>query len=180
MKKLLALFLATLLCCSAAGALAGTRTEAGLFTIAYDDAYTLLTPEDLEDASATEEGTRWLFALQQENTIIEVTLDEVPEEYQHLDLATASQEERQNYVDAFVDTFASEYASLLVTLTIPEGDIPFYVYSLQDSDGWYYLAQTITNGQALDFYAYYEDGTDGDDALLEQLELIVQSFVPQK
>lgn len=176
MKKLLALLLCTLFCFASAWALAADYTTPGLFTITYDD-----TAYELDDNSLLSERTddefTWLFMLYGDDAIIDVEAEKLMD-FQDLTFLTASEEEKQAYVDYFLDFYADDDAMLIETLTSEKDGIPFYVFSMQDEDGLYYRAETVVKGYALDFYAYYEN-RDPDDALLEDLKALVKSFIPE-
>lgn len=176
MKKLLAVLLCTLFCLASSWALAADYTAPGLFTITYDD-----TAYKLDNNSYLSERTdgefTWLFLLYGDDTIIDVEANHLMD-FQGLTFLTASEEERQAYVDYFLDLYAEEDAELVASLTSAKDEIPFYVFSMQDEDGLYYQAETVVKGYSLDFYAYHEY-LDPDDALLEDLKALVESFVPE-
>lgn len=172
MKKTLAFILASLLCFGAAGALAADYTVNGLFTITYGDAFTLDDTTYLEESTGED---RWLFLLSEGSTDIDARTERV-EGYEDVSLSSATEEQLEEYVNTFVNDYVDEDATLVGSLLA--GKIPFYLFEMTDSDGKYYLAQTVEKGYGIVFYAYYTDGTDADEALLEKLEALVESFVP--
>lgn len=176
MKKLLALLLCTLFCLACTWALAADYTVPGLFTITYDD-----TVYELDDNSylseKADDGFTWLFILYGDDALIDVEAEKLMD-FPDLTFLSASEEERQAYVDYFLDSYADEDAELIASLTSTKDGIPFYVFSMQDEDGLYYQAETVVKGYALDFYGYYEN-REPDDALLEDMKALVESFIPE-
>lgn len=176
MKKLLALLLCILSCLACVCALAADYNVPGLFTITYDDTAYELNNNSFLSERADEEFT-WLFILYGDDAIIDVEAEKLID-FPDLTFLTASEEERQDYVDYFLDLYGDADAELVASLTSAKDGIPFYVFSMQDEDGLYYQAETVVKGYALDFYASYED-RDPDDALLEDLTALVESFIPE-
>jgi hypothetical protein len=180
MRKMAALLLAVLMALALpALAFAATYTASGYFTIDYPDTM------ELDDTSYTNENTEddaWLFMLSGDGYLVDVSISTV-EEYAGFSLYSATDEEKEAYVAEVQDTFADNSATLVGTLSLgdetTENVIPFYVFSMEDSDGPYYFAETIANGASLNFCCYYEDATAAlDDALLENLNAILGTFRP--
>ena len=72
---------------------------------------------------------------------------------------------------------ADDQAELVQSLELDSG-IPFYIFSMEDSDGPYYYAETIANGSSLNFCCYYADTNVLDDALLGKLITLLKTFKP--
>ncbi len=177
MKKLLSLLLAASLCCGSAWALAADYTQPGFFTVSYDDKAFALDTENA-DAYTDDAVTVWLGKLSDGNVTFEFELDKL-ENTPHLDFTTAPAEARQAYADQYLDDNADEDAQLVTEMTGAKENLPFLVFSLRDEEGLYYTAQTVLNGTAVNLYCYYED-RDPDDALMDILEAMVDSFAVAK
>ena len=171
MKKWVAALVAL---CLPLVAFAETYTAGGYYTIDYPEAYTL------DDTSYTDESTEdnlWLFLLDGETYLIDASVATV-EGYEGFSLIGATDEEKQQYVETTLDSFAGQNAVLADTLTAASG-VPFYVFSMEDSDGPYYYAETILNGTSAYFYCYYDDTTRAPDAaLMADLKTVLQTFRP--
>ena len=174
MKKWVALSLAMMMALSLTVASAQTYQAGSYYTITYPDTLTL------DDTSYTEDNTAdnsWLFMLVGDNWLIDASINTVSD-YAGVSLYSASDADRQAYVDDTLDAYADENATLVDTLTLA-GNIPFYVYSMEDSDGAYYYAETIANGASINFCAYYDDAAAVlDDALLTNLTDVLTTFTP--
>ena len=173
MKKWVAV-LVTLLLCLPLGALGETYTAGGYYAIDYPETYTL------DDSSYTDESTAdniWLFLLDGEAYLIDASVATV-DGYEGFSLTNATDEEKQQYVADTLASFADQNAVLADTLTATSG-VPFYVFSMEDSDGPYYYAETILNGTSAYFYCYYDDTTHAPDAaLMANLKTVLQTFRP--
>lgn len=177
MKKLLSLLLALLLLTAAGLACAEEYNANGIFTITYDE--NLYQFDNRTYLSENTDQYVWLFMLYQpqEDVVVDVCMEYL-EEFEDLTLFTAPAEDRQKYVNATLDAFTDQNIKLLDTLTVSDYDIPFYVYSLEDSNGGYLIAETVVSGWGIQFSAYHQDSKDLDDALLKVLEEIMTSFRP--
>ena len=173
MKKWVAV-LVTLLLCLPLGALGETYTAGGYYAIDYPETYTL------DDSSYTDESTAdniWLFLLDGEAYLIDASVATV-DGYEGFSLTNATDEEKQQYVADTLASFTDQNAALADTLTAASG-VPFYVFSMEDSDGPYYYAETILNGTSAYFYCYYDDTTHAPDAaLMTDLKTVLQTFRP--
>lgn len=172
MRKLAALSLALLLTLSLTVASAQTYTAGTYYTIDYPDTLTL------DDTSYTDENTEdytWLFMLSADDYLIDASISPA-DGYEGFSLYNASDADRQAYVDDTLDTYADDKAALVETLTV-DGDIPFYIFSMEDSDGVYYYAETLANGASINFACYYNDAsTPLDDTLLGNLKTVLTTF----
>ena len=172
MKKLAALSLALLLALGITAATAETYTAPGFYTITYPDGLTL------DNTSYTDENSEdevWLFLLSNEEYMLDAYITKL-DEYANVSLYSATDEQREAYVEDTLDDYADYNPELVETVTTDEG-IPFYVFSMQESDGAYYYAETITNGMSVNFYAYYVDASlPLDDALLSNLHDVLASL----
>ncbi|HNW87029.1 MAG TPA: hypothetical protein PLP25_06510 [Candidatus Limiplasma sp.] len=173
MKKIAALSLALLLALSLTVASAQTYTAGSYYTIDYPDTLTL------DDTSYTDENTAdntWLYMLEGEDYLIDASIS-TASGYEGFSLYSASDADRQAYVDDTLDAYADDNAALVDTLTV--GNIPFYIFSMEDSDGPYYYAETLANGASINFCCYYSDaGATPDEALLKDLETVLGTFKP--
>ena len=168
----LALLLCLLWTC---GAQAAQFNAVGLFQITYDDAYFLDDFSYLED---NEQDYRWLFCLIDQETLVDVSLD-LSDYYQGISLQDAQEAHRQEYVDDFLAAYRGGTICFEQVFYAGEQKIPFYIYSIEDETGTSYLAETVSHGCAVDFYAYYLDlSRPADEALLEKLTELLASFEP--
>ncbi len=174
-KRLAAAFVAVMLLCAlCAGALAQTYTAVGLFSIAYDEAVYTLDDTIYREDSAN--GYRWLFILYSDHITIDVSLEKVGS-YAGLSLQTADEAQRQAYLADVLDAFADEDATYLETIAAGEAGVPFYVFHLEDEEGPCLMAETVVNGYAIDFFAYYENaGREADSALLDALRALLATY----
>ena len=174
MKKLAALTLALLLTMSLTAACAQTYTAGNWFSVDYADSLTL------DDTSYTGDNTddyRWLFTLSDDTYLIDASLN-TAEGYEGVSLYSATADDRDAYVQDTLDAFADDQAELVQTVELDNG-IPFYIFSMEDSDGPYYYAETIANGNSLNFCCYYADANTAlDDALLGKLVTLLKTFKP--
>ena len=103
------------------------------------------------------------------------------ENLKDISLWNADEATMQSYIDSVLSDYADDHAEYVDT--IRAGSIPFVAFKCQDEDGPYYYLDTMTNGYAIEFFAYVldEDGetmmepTAADWALLQR---IVTSFKP--
>lgn len=172
MKKLAALSLSLLLTLSLTVAFAATYTAGNAYTIDYPDTLTL------DNTTYTDESTSdytWLFMLSNDDYLIDASISPATG-YEGFSLYNASDADKQAYVDDTLDAYSDANAVLVDTLTV-DGDIPFYVFSMDDSDGVYYYAETLANGNSINFTCYYDDGNAALDAtLLGNFEAVLNTF----
>ena len=172
MKKLAALSLALLFALGMTAAAAETYTAQGFYTIEYPEGLTL------DNTSYTDESNDdnvWLYLLTNDDYMIDAYITKL-DEYTGFSLYSATVSERENYVTDTLDDYADYAASLVETVTTAEG-IPSYVYSMQESDGAYYYAETISNGMSVNFCCYYNDAAlPLDDTLLGNLHDVLASL----
>ena len=176
MRKLAALTLTLLLVVSLGqtAAVAETYTAGSYYTIEYPDTLTL------DDTSYTDESTAdntWLFMLEGDDYLIDASIGAV-EGYEGVSLFSASDDVRETYVADTLDAFSDDNPALADTLETASG-IPFYIYSMEGSDGAYYYAETLANGVSVNFYCYYHDSDlPLDSDLLTALEDVLGTFKP--
>jgi hypothetical protein len=174
MKKFAALSLAFILALSLSVASAETYTAGNYYTIDYPDTLTL---DNTSYTANNTEDSIWLFMLVGEDYLIDAALDKV-DGYEGVSLFSASQDDRQTYVDDTLEAYADYEATLVDTLTLSSG-VPLYLFSMNDSDGPYYYAETIVKGISLNFCYYYTDASATPDAtLLSNFETVLQTFTP--
>lgn len=172
MKKLAALSLALLMTLGMTIASAETYTAGSAYTIDYPDTLTL------DNTSYTDESTTdytWLFMLSNDDYLIDASISPATG-YEGFSLYNASDADKQAYLDDTLEAYADDNIVLVDTLTV-DTDIPFYVFSMEDSDGVYYYAETLANGNSLNFSCYYNDGEATlDDTLLANFEAVLTTF----
>lgn len=176
MRKLAALTLTLLLVLSLGltAAVAETYTAGSYYTIEYPDTLTLDNTSYTDES--TEEST-WLFMLEGDDYLIDAAIGAV-EGYEGVSLYSATDEVRETYVADTLDAFSDENPALADTLETASG-VPFYIYSMEGSDGAYYFAETIANGVSVNFYCYYHDSElPLDSDLLTAFEDVLSTFKP--
>lgn len=170
MKKLMAVLLALALLCGVAAA--ETYTAGSYYTIDYPDTLSL------DDSSYTDDSTTtstWLFMLLGDNYMIDASVSTV-EAYAGFSLQSADDTEKQNYINEVMSTFADQTPAQVDTFTAADG-VPFYVFSMEDSDGQYYYAETIVSGERINFCCYYYDASVAPDAaLLSALKTVLSTY----
>ncbi len=170
MKKFMAVLLALALLCGVAAA--ETYTAGHYYTIDYPDALSL------DDSSYTDDNTdtsTWLFMLLGDDYLIDASVSTV-EEYAGFSLQGADETQKQDYINEVMSTFADQTPALADTFTAADG-VPFYVFSMEDSDGQYYYAETIISGESMNFCCYYYDASTAPDAaLLSALKTVLSTY----
>ena len=175
MKKFATLTLALMLTFSLTAAFAQTTYTAGqYYTIDYNDELTL------DNTSYTSENTAdnlWLFMLYNDDYLIDAALS-AASGYEGVSLYDADQSVRDAYKDDTLEAFADENIAFVDEVTTVSG-FPFYIFSMDGSDGAYYYAETIANGSSVNFCCYYNDATATlDDALLQNFETMLITLRP--
>jgi len=174
MKKLIAVLLSLSMLLTLSAAAAASYTAGDYYTVDYPETMTV------DDESYTDENTEddlWLFMLVGDDYLIDAGLTTV-EVYEGFSLYNATDAQKADYIAEALETFADSNPSL-VDIVDSQSDIPFYIYSLEDSDGMYYYAETISNGVSVYFCCYYYDAETLPDAtLLRNLESVLTSFRP--
>ena len=175
MKKLLSLCLALSLLCGLTGALADqTYTAASTFTLTYPDELTL---DDTTYSSESTEDSKWLFLLEGGGYDLDATI-ELASGYEGFSLFSATDDEKDAYVDEVLDSFSESNPTYLSTVVSASGSVPFYIFSMEDADGPFYYAETIADGKSINFYCYYSDNATPDEALMDKLTAILTTFTP--
>ena len=174
MKKRFLCLLIALLLLLAGSALAQDYTASGLFSISYDEAaYSLNSTEYLGD---TQDNGLWLFIVYNTDAIFDVTIDLEPT-LGNLSLVHPTKAQIEDHIYLVEEGYQDLDATLMQTLTLENG-VVFNLFRLRDSYGIFYLAQTVVQGYAIDFKAYYADNRDGDTSLLTALGDLVSTFRP--
>ena len=177
MKKLVSLLLCVLLCALSCTALAVEYNANNIFTITYDEeAYAFDNQTYLNENTST---YSWMFMLYQEalDVVVDVEMEYV-EEFRDLTLFSATAEERSRYMAATLDSLSDQNIQLVDTFTISDLNIPFYLFSMTDSDGSYLTAETVVGGWIINFSTYHTENPNADEALLSVMEEIVTTFAP--
>ena len=178
MKKFATILLALALCLTWTAAFAETTTYTAstYYTVEYP------SEMELDDTSYTDENTdtyTWLFMLIGQTYTIDANLEAV-EDYEGFSLFNATDEEKQAYLEEVVDSFADNDCKYVSMFETTANQIPFYVFRMEDSDGPYYYVETIANGTSLSFCVNYIDGSEPDEALLDEAEAVLQTLTPLK
>ena len=160
MKRWLAWALAGALALTASPALAAQYAVPGLFGLTYDE--TSLTLDDETYADDCTADRQWLLMLYDKQRIVDVSLLPLPTRTP--DLAQATPDEQNAYVTDMLDSYDDSHIQFLGVL--PGGNLPFYVFRLEDEEGEYLLAEAVWDGKALDLTAYYRDVRQPADAAL--------------
>lgn len=173
-KKGMALLAALALMFTLTSALAADYSVSGLFSITYDDS--VFTLDDTSCQSQNTNTYRWLFLLSASEHLVDVST-ELIEGYESLTLATATEDERQAYLNDTLDSFSEDSATYLEMVEV--NGTPFYMYQMEDGEGPYLLAETIVNGCSIDFFAYYDNAEhSADEALMAMLTELLSTFEP--
>ena len=178
-RRFLALLLCLMLCTLSSAALAKevSYNAKNIFTVRYDDEQVCFDNQSY--LSECTDVFEWLFMLyHQENDVIVDVSMEYFDEYEDLALFQADAQTRQAYVNSMLDAYADMNIRLLDTFSISEIDIPFYLFSAEDENGSYLVAETVVYGYAIDFTAYRGDNVPVDEATLNFLCQILDTFEP--
>lgn len=172
MKKLAAFALALALLFTTAAA--ETYTAGGYYTVDYPDTLTL---DDTTYQSDSTDTSTWLFMLLGDDYLIDASMS-VVDEYAGFSLTDATDAEKQAYLAEVLASFADQSPALVGTVTAGSG-VPFYLFSMEDSDGEYYYAETILDGNSVNFCCYYYDATVVPDTmLLSNLKTVLSTYTP--
>lgn len=147
------------------------------FSIVYDErAY------QLDDLTYCDESTGedhvWFFILYNDEFMFDVSMSA------HacdggISLASADAAQKTTYLSCVLSLNSADNATLLQVVEAGESQIPFYLFSLHNEDGPYLKAETVVNGQAFDFLAYYNDSSKPvDQRLQDELIKLLGSFKP--
>ena len=180
MKKITALFLAMLLTLSLAGGAfaAGETFTTRYFTLELPEGW-IIDTEDLEDES--EEGLEVLgyFGGPEETALEAAALLVYYDELKDFSSWSASEEEIEEYKEILMEEYEEDDPEFLGTLMA--GSIPFILIRCTDEDGDYLYADTVTNGNSIQFEAYLTDGENFfpmTDETIEQFKTILATFKP--
>jgi len=102
------------------------------------------------------------------------------EEMKDVSLWSSDASEIQDYADAVKEALADYHPEYLDT--VMAGKIPFVLFRCTDKDGEFIYADTITNGNAIEFEACVIDLNEKlcpvTDQRIEQIKTILASFKP--
>ena len=180
MKKITALFLAILLTLSLAGGAfaAGETFTTRYFTLELPEGW-IANTEDLEDESEDGPKTLGYFSGPEEISLEAAAFLTYFDELQDFSSWSASEEEIEEYKELMMEVLEEDNPEFLGTLTA--GSIPFILIRCTDEEGDYLYADTVTNGNAIQFEAYMTDGEDDyplTDEAIEQFKTILATFKP--
>ena len=167
-RRMLSLFLILMLLCPCAQA--QTHTFSGLFSLSCDEnVYTADTSSWMDES---DENSRWLMTLSAEAYLFDVTLSRV-EGWEHVSLTDPSAAMTGWYLDSMT---ADGFEHLD---TVETNGVVFGLFRADDEDGEYLLGETVINGWAVSFYAYYNDPERPlDDALADALKSVLATYQP--
>ena len=175
MKKLTALLLTLCLLFSVALAEETTEYVAGsYFAITYPTAMTL---DDTTYDDETSDGYEWLFILYDQTHVIDACMETVAD-YAGFSLYSATDDEKQAYIDEALDSFADENCEYVDNFATTANQIPFFIFKMESEDGPYYYIETIANGASISFSVYYFDDGALDDELLTFAVQVLSTFKP--
>lgn len=175
--------IALLLLCSMALALCSAQaaeyTVDGLFTVRYDDKAFTLDNATYADENV-DDSYRWFFILYNDLMMFDASTERI-DGFEDFSTQGADEAARQLYLDDLYASFDDQSIKLLTTVTAGESKAPFYVFSYENEDGPYLMAETVVNGYGIDFMAYYNDSEKPvDDALLNALLELVDTYAPAR
>lgn len=156
-------------------ATAESYTADGLFCLSYDEkSYTL---DDRTYAEESDEGYRWLFMLYNDDVAFDVSLYLLENGEEELTLSHADEATRERYLEEMLDAYDDEEIELVKLLDGDSGETPFYLFRLNNEFGPYLMAETVVEGRAFNFMAYYTDSSlEADEALQGELEELLSGF----
>ena len=168
--RFLAFFLALMLL--TAPAQAATQTFSGLFSVEYDEhVYTLDTATWLDHSDGK---SRWLMMLGAEDYLIDVNLN-FAKGWEHLSLTNPDDPMTEWYLEERLTDGVDHLGNVSANGAL------FCLFRTSDADGEYLLGETVANGWAVRFYAYYDDpDRPVDDALQEALEGLLNHYKPER
>lgn len=103
------------------------------------------------------------------------------EDLKNISLWSSDADELQAYADAVMEDLRDDKPEYLGT--VMAGNIPFVLFKGTDEESEYLYADTITNGNSIQFYAYVND-IDGEqyfpvtDEYIEQFKTVLATFKP--
>lgn len=167
--RFLAFFLALTLL--AGPALAAEQSFAGLFSIEYDEA--AYHADTVTYLTGSDGDSRWLMMLGANDYLIDVSMYRV-EGWEHLSLTDPGDPMTSWYLKESLGN-GIEYIG-----NISAGGALFCLFRTFDADGEYLMAETVRNGWAISFYAYYDDPEQKtDERLTEALTELVSTYQPE-
>ena len=178
MKKITALVLATLLTLSMiGGALADTFTTK-YFTLELPEGWEI-DMDDLEDES--EEGMEALgfFGGPEDVTLVAGAYLVYYEELKDFSSWNASEDEIEEYKEIILEEFEEDRPEYIGT--VMAGSIPFILIRCEDEETEYLYADTVTNGNVIQFEAFMVDEENFQpltDEAIEQFKTILATFKP--
>lgn len=167
-RQMISLFLILMLLCPCAQA--QTHSFSGLFSLSYDEnVYTADTSTWMDESDET---SRWLMMLSTDAYLFDVTLSRV-EGWEHVSLTDPAAAMAGWYLDSMT---ADGFEHLD---TVEANGVVFGLFRASDEDGEYLLGETVINGWAVSFYAYYNDPErPADDALAGALKSVLAAYQP--
>ena len=169
MKHRIALLLLLCLMLAVAPVLAESYTVTGLYTITVPEGFTL-------DNRTYFDEDGWLFMLTSDTALVEAWRDRTPY-YDNLTMINPSPEDMSRFQSIFEDDFQDMSPSYVETVTTPDG-VTFLIYTLKDTIGSYYNAETAFSGYGISFNVSYLDNATPDNALLLILKDLLQTLRP--
>ena len=119
-------------------------------------------------------GQDWRLMLYDATRAIDVTAVSALGRYEGMSLSTMTDEEVADYRETFLDQNVTQNAEYLEQLDSLDGSMRFLLFSVRDSSGLYYTAETLISGAIYAFDCYRADLTDAQEGELEAL----RAFLP--
>jgi len=170
--KFLSILLALSLMLCAGCAQAATHTFSGLFSMEYDErVYALDTAAWLDES---DDVSRWLCMLSAENYLIDVNMNQI-EGWEHLSLIRPDDPMTSWYLEDMLTDGVEHIGN------VEAGGALFCLFRTSDADGEFLLGETVANGWAVSFYAYYDEPEKQTDTALEEaLKALLRTYQPAK
>ena len=167
-NRIFSVFLALMLLCPSAQA--QTLTFSGLFSLTYDEnIYAADTNSRLDES---DEDGRWLMMLSTDAYLFDATISRA-DGWEHVSLTDPGSAVTSWYLE---DMSGSGFEYLD---TLEANGAVFGLFRALDDDGEYLLGETMANGWAISFCAYYDDPErPADDGLLDALKSLLQTYQP--
>ena len=178
MKRSVCLLAALLLALSACNAMAEVMFKTEYFTLTLPSGWEVDT--DSEEVKKDETFLGIFGSPEEIGMVVEVFL-EYFDDFKDVSLWNMNEAELKDYSDMLMEDFADESPENLGVTTV--GNIPFVFIKATDEYGEYLYAETMTNGNAIEFEAYIADYDNEKtyplkDEDIEQFKAILSTFQP--
>ncbi len=123
-----------------------------------------------------EVGQEWRFMVYNTESVIDAARISTMGHYKGMSLATMTEEEVSDYVETYLDQNMDIDAEPLETFLNTDGNIRFALFVVRDSQGAYYEAETLINGEVYGFNGYCYDMSDAGERELTVLRTFLSSL----